>query len=130
MHMHVRSAGAKTGRLGAQQSHCIQVWMTECSKYICIGAFFFDLYRIIMSLPQPHFHSLPHTVLLHAHSWLVSQTPPATTHFPTSYERYTLFSHRRRKANASPPFALIIQSVCSECERREQRQRERTSEKL
>lgn len=52
--MHVCAAGAKTGRLGAQlASRYIQARMTECSKYICIWALFFDLYRIITYLPQP-----------------------------------------------------------------------------
>lgn len=97
--------------------------MTECSMYICI---FFDLYRIITSLPRSTLPLLP--PLLAACTLLAHFSPPPPpaplTHFQTSYEHYTLFSHRGRKANASPLFALIIQSVCSECEQREQRQRE------
>lgn len=55
-------------------SHYIPAQMTECSKCICIWAFLFDLYCILM-----YFFFLPSS--LRAHSWLTSRSPlPPPTH--------------------------------------------------
>lgn len=90
MYMHVCAAGAKTGRLGAQlTSRYIQARMTECSKYICIWALFFDLYRIITYLPQPPstlspayppFPPPPTPCCMHTLGSLLTPPPPSRLH--------------------------------------------------
>lgn len=105
MYMHVHAARAKTG--AQLVSRYTQVPMTECSKYICIWTFFFDLYRIITSLLQPHFHSPspppPAPCCMHTLGSFLNPPTPSTHPLPDFIRALYPFQPSREKSECKSP---------------------------